>query len=51
MSKIGINWEASLLPNKNLKVPETQFAIASYNGRAGYPIRDIRIDTIVRVIS
>ena len=51
MTKIGINWEAEMLPNKNLKVPETQYAIATYAGLSGYPIRDIRIDTIVRVIS
>ena len=51
MSKMGINWEADLLPNKNLKVPESHYAIATYAGLFGYPIRDIRIDTIVRVIS
>ena len=51
MSKMGINWEANLLPNLNIKVPESQFAIATYVGLTGYPIKTIRKDTIVRVIS
>ena len=51
MPKIGINWEANLLPNLNLKVPESHYAIATYVGLTGYPIKTIRKDTIVRVIS
>lgn len=44
MPKIGINWEANLLPNKNLKVPEPRYALVNRIVTYGAPkqLRNMR---------
>ncbi len=38
MSKIEVNWEANLLPNKNLKIPEPQYALVNCIMTYGTPV-------------
>ena len=52
MSKMGINWEANLLPNKNLDISEKYpYAKITQKLAYGFPVIEAEKDTIAKIVS